>query len=182
MTKKLLLAVLISVASCGVALAQRYEVSDPQRAIEDVIYDLEDLIDESRDRKLADKAEDVVSKLEDAAQELSKDPADYPAAAGNIEGAIGDLEAAVKDRLLDGGSGIGLMDDLVTISRGLATSTLAEARSRGANRQDIREARNHLSRGDALRASGRRGTIGAFKRAAARYKDALAKAESAIDD
>lgn len=182
MTKKLLLAVLISVAAGGVALAQRYEVSDPQRAIEDVIYDLEDLIDESRDRKLADKAEDVVSKLEDAAQELSKDPADYPAAAGNIEGAIGDLEAAVKDRLLDGGSGIGLMDDLVTISRGLATSTLAEARSRGANRQDIREARNHLSRGDALRASGRRGTIGAFKRAAARYKDALAKAESAIDD
>ena len=63
MTKKLLLAVLISVASCGVALAQRYEASDPQRAIEDVIYDLEDLIDESRDRKLADKAEDVVSKL-----------------------------------------------------------------------------------------------------------------------
>ena len=181
MKRRLFLAALISVAFCGATLAQRYEESDPQRAIEEVIYDLEDLVDQSRDRKLADKAEDVVSKLEDAAQELSKDPADYPAAAGNIEGAIGDLEAAVKDRLLDSSAGIGLMDDLVTISRDLATSTLAQARSRGANRNDIREARNHLARGDALRASGRRGSIGAFKRAAARYKDALGKAESAID-
>lgn len=181
MKRRLFLAVLISAAFCGAALAQRYAESDPLRAIDDVIYDLEDLVDESRDRELADKAEDVLSKLEDAAKELSKDRADYPAAAGNIEGAIGDLEAAFKDRLLDSRSGIGLMDDLVAISRGLATSTLAEARSRRANRNEIREARNHLARGDALRASGRRGSIGAFKRAANQYKDALSKAESAID-
>ena len=181
MKRRLFLAALISVAFCGATLAQRYEESDPQRALEDVIYDLEDLIDESRDRELADKAEDVVSKLEDAAQKLSKDPADYPAAAGNIEGAIGDLEAAVKDRLLDGSSGIGLMDDLVGISRGLATSALAAARSGRGKRDEVREARSHLARGDTLRASGRRGSIGAFKRAASRYKDALAKAESALD-
>lgn len=181
MKRRLFLAALISIAFCGAALAQRYEESDPQRAIEEVIYDLEDLVDQSRDRKLADKAEDVVSKLEDAAQELSKNPADYPAAAGNIEGAIGDLEAVVKDRLLDTSSGIGLMDDLVTISRGLATRALAEARTGRGKRDEMREARNQLARGDTLRASGRRGSIGAFKRAASRYKDALAKAESAID-
>lgn len=181
MKRTLFLAVLISVAFWAAAHAQRYEDAGPLRALEQVLYDLENLVDESRDRKLADKAEDVVSKLEDAASELSKRPADFPAAAGNIEGAIGDLEAAVKDRLLDASAGIGLMDDLVTISRGLATRALAAARNRRDKRDEIREARTHLARGDTLRASGRRGSIGAFKRAASRYKDALGKAESAID-
>ena len=180
MKRSRILAVLISFALCGAANAQRYRDDGALRALEEVLYDLEDLVDESRDSKLADKTEDVLSKLEDAANELSKRPADSSAAAGNLEGAIGDLEAAVKDRLLDPDSGIGLMDDLAGVSRSLAVRALTAA-GRRSGRGDIRQARSDLSRGDSLRASGRRGSIGAFKRAAARYKDALSKAESALD-
>ena len=176
-----MLAVVMSVAFLGGAQAQQYADAGPLRALEEVLYDLESLIDESGDRELADKAEDVVSKLEDAARELSKERADFPAAAGNIEGAIGDLEAAVRDRLLDPDAGIALMDDLAGISRGLASRALRAASRNRRNRDEIQQAGADLSRGDSLRSAGRRGSVRAFKNAAARYKDALGKAESAID-
>ena len=181
MIRALLLAGLMSLNSLGVGNAQSFEDAGPLRVLEDVRYDLENLVDEGHDTELADKAEDVLSKLEDAARELSKRPADFPDAVGNIEGAIGDLEAAVKNRLLDPEAGIALMDDLAGISRALASRALTAASRRRGSRGEIQQARTDLSRGDSLRASGRRGSIGAFKRAASRYKDALSKAESSID-
>jgi hypothetical protein len=72
------------------------------------------------------------------------------------------------------------MDDLAGVSRSLAARALTAAGRRRGSRGEIQQARTDLSRGDSLRASGRRGSIVAFKRAANRYKDALGKAESAI--
>jgi hypothetical protein len=179
MRKALILTGLISLAPLGAGEAQLVEDVRPLRQIDRALFELEDTIHRSCDPDLADKAEDAMTKLEDAGQELAKRPPDDQAAAGNLEGAIGDLEAAVKDKCFDPVTGIGVMDDLAAISRQLATRSLDAAFSYGGKRDEIHQARNDLARGDALRASGRRGRLDAFKQAANKYKDALSKAQSA---
>ena len=92
----------------------------------------------------------------------------------NIEGAVGDLEAAVGlDPTVDSDL-IDLMDELAGIAQQLATEALDEAIAQGGDPGDINDAQQALADGDALRASG------AFKDAVNKYKDALAKAESAL--
>lgn len=181
MRNRLLLAGLLGLAALGAPLrAQPFEDARPLREIDRALFELEDTIHRSCDPDLADKAEDAMAKLESAGQELAKQQPDDQAAAGNLEGAIGDLEAAVRDKCFDPATGIGVMDDLAAISRQLATRSLDAGFSYGGERDEMRQARNELARGDALRAAGRRGRLDAFKQAAAKYKDALSKAQGAI--
>lgn len=178
MRKALILAALLSLDGAG---ASAFADVGALRGIDRVRYELEDAIVRGCDRELADKAEDAVGKLEAAGHELDERPADEQAAAGNLEGAIGDLEAAVKDTCFDAPTGIALMDELAAISRRLATRNLQQALRYGGKRDEVRAARQSLARGDTLRAAGRRGRLTAFKQAAAEYRAALSKAESAID-
>ena len=181
MRKDLLLTGLLGLAVLGApAQAQLFEDDRPLREIDRALFELEDTIHRSCDPDHADKAEDAMAKLENAGRELAKHPPDDQAAAGSLEGAIGDLEASVRDKCFDPATGIGVMDDLAEISRQLATSTLDAAYGYRGKRDEIHDAQDALARGDALRASGRRGNLGAFKQAANKYKDALSKAESAI--
>ncbi len=87
---------------------------------------------------------------------------------------MGDLEAAVQDGLLDATEGAQLMDQLAGVAQQLAENAINEAIAQGGNATTIAEAQLALALGDALRASG------AFKDAVNKYKDALAKAESAL--
>jgi hypothetical protein len=141
--------------------------------------ELDRLIEETCDSKLADKAEDARDKIDEAAEKLAKDPPDRQATAGGIEGAIGDLAAAVDDGCFEPEHGVGIMDDLLGVSRELAVEALDVASDRG-KRDEIHEAEKFLAKGDSARRQGRRGSLDAFKDAAKWYKDALAKSESAM--
>lgn len=178
MRKALILAALLSL---GEARASAFEDVKPLREIDQVRYELEDAIERSCGGELADKAEDALDKLEAARRELDERPADEQAVAGNLEGAIGDLEAAVEDGCFDTPTGIALMDDLAAVSRYLASRTLRQALRHGGKRDEIRAARQDLARGDALRGSGRRGRLVAFKQAVNEYRGAQSKAESAME-
>ena len=130
------------------------------------------LVDDNPDTPLADKVEDAVAKLEVALSELDKTPPDNQAALGNIEGAVGEIEAAVNDELLDPEEGNQLMDDLAGIARQIADEAIYEATDAGGDPDIIAEAEEFLDEGDVLREAG------AYKDSVAKYKDALAKAES----
>lgn len=180
MRKTLILAGVLSLSPLAAVGVQPFEDARPLREIDRALVELEDTMHRTCDPDLADKAEDAIAKLESAGQELAKQQPDDQAAAGHLEGAIGDLEAAVKDKCFDPATGIGVMDDLAAISRQLATRALDATFSYGGKRDELRQARNELARGDALRAAGRRGRLDDFKQAAAKYKDALSKAQGAI--
>ena len=178
MRKALILAALLS--SGGVEASGREDVG-LLREIERVRYELERVVHRSCSSELADKAEDVDAKLEAAGQELDASSPDEQAAAGALEGAIGDLAALVEKDCFAAPTGIALMDDLAGISRSLASEALRWARRHGDKDDEIDAARHALARGDTLRTSGRRGRLEAFKEAASAYREALSKAESAID-
>jgi len=151
------------------------QASSPQEAIQNVSAVLNDIITNSAGTPLADKAQDAFDKLQTALNELNKEPPDNQAAVGNIEGAVGDLEAAVKDGLLDSTAGAELMDDLAGVARQLAADAIDNAIADPASDQgEISDAEQSLADGDALRGSGD------FKDAVNKYKDALARAESAL--
>lgn len=152
----------------------------PAQTAANTIEKIENLIDADPDSDLAAKAQDAIEKLEDAVVELSKTPPDEQAAAGNIEGAIGELEAAVKDGVLDLATGIAFMNDLVGISRTLATDAVALAVNEGGDAKDIKDAEKFLAKADKLRAKGQAGKFRKFKDAANFYKDALSKADGAV--
>ena len=125
---------------------------------------------------LADKIEDVLEKTETAYEELNKEPPDYQAVLGNLEGAVGDLEAAVKDGLLDPDVGKKHMDLCTRIARQLAMNAINEAEACEGDEAIIDEAWAYLEEGDDLRGE----DPPKFKDAINKYKDALAKAESAL--
>ena len=117
--------------------------------------------------------EDAKAKAQTALDELNTTPLDNQAAVGNIEGAVGDLEAAIgldpaQDPILTD-----LMDQLAGLAQQLASDALDQAIAQGGDPTVIADAQQALVEGDTLRASG------AFKDAVNKYKDALAKAESA---
>jgi hypothetical protein len=107
------------------------------------------------DRKARAKLEDVLAKVESALEKL--DEGDRQGAAGDIEGAAGDLEAAVKTGVVATAVG----------------NRIEEAKAGGGDAAKIDEAERSLARGDARLGSGE------FKKAIAKYKDALSKAEGA---
>lgn len=123
--------------------------------------------------QLADKLEDVAAKVKTADGELGKTPPDNQAALGAVEGAVGDLEAAVKDGVLDSATGTSLMGDLTAAARQLASRAIEQAGARNGKASVIAEANTALNEADGLRTSAK------FKDAVAKYRSALAKAESA---
>jgi hypothetical protein len=91
---------------------------------------------------------------------------------------VGDLEAAVKDNLLDSQQGtelIDIMDSFVAIARQIAMDAIQNAIGSGGDPDLINEAQQALTEGDDMRFEE------LFKDAVNKYKDALAKAESAIN-
>ena len=145
----------------------------PEEAIQDVTDVLQDIVDANPGTPTADKLDDVIAKLQTALDELNKEPPDNQASVGNIEGAVGDLEATVNDGLLDFAQGSDLMDQLAGVARQLASDALDFAIDQGGDPSEINDAQQALDEGDALKASA------SFKDAVSKYKDALAKAESA---
>jgi len=140
------------------------------------IDDLQDIVDIDPDTPLAAKAGDAQAKLQTALDELNKTPPDNQAAVGNIEGAVGDLEAAANAELLDpllGEQLMQLMDQLAGVARQLASDAINEASSQMGESTVIDDAQQSRAEGDTLRG------FGLFKDAVNKYRDALAKAESA---
>jgi parallel beta-helix repeat protein len=150
-----------------------------EQGLRNLIKELNEIIENNPGTPLADKIEDARDKVVCALEELEKSPPDNQAVVGNLEGAVGDIEAAVKDDLLDLADGIYLIDQAVRVARQLAVNAIMDAIERGGDPDSITEAQGYLDEGDVLRASGLSGNIQDFKEAVNKYKDALAKAESA---
>jgi hypothetical protein len=131
------------------------------------------LVGDNPGTPLASKIEDALDKLDEADIELAKTPPDLSAALNNIEDAVGDVEAAVEQGLLAAARGKTIMLLLAEEARSLAQTTIDEAIERSGEVSKIVEAEQRLSEGDGHLAADE------FKRAVARYKDALAKAEGA---
>ena len=80
----------------------------------------------------------------------------------------------MSDGLLDPGQGTAVLNEIAAIARRCATDAIDEATAQGGDPGEIVNAQQELTNGDSLR------TLGAFKDAVAKYKDTLAKAESAL--
>lgn len=148
-------------------------VLTPAMTLENIADELQSTMDSYSGTSLLDKLEDVLAKVETALDELEKSPPDNQAAVGNIDGAVGDLEAAVIE-WLNPDQGAQLMDCLAGIARQLAVDALNYAIDHGGKSDEIGDAQEYLAEGDTLRASE------AYKDVVNKYKDALAKAESAV--
>jgi serine protease AprX len=154
------------------ALAAVELAANPAATIASAIAELDAIIAANPGSR-SDKLEDARDKLRKALEELKKTPPARQAAMGAIEGALGDLEAAAAEGHLDATQSTRVLDRVTGAARQLAVDALDEATSRGGKQGEIAEANRALNEGDALRA------VGSFKAAVNKYKDALAKAESA---
>jgi len=153
-------------------------VSSPEQAIQSVIDELTSIVSENPGTSLADKVEDASASVQTVLDELNKTPPDNQAAAGIIEGAIGSLEDAIKDNILDQTQGEQFIDQLLTVSRQLATNAISIAiNTPGSDAGKISSANAALANGDSLRTTS---SFGDFKNAAAEYKTAISEAEGAI--
>ena len=135
---------------------------------------LQALVENNPGTPMADKLDDAIEYLDKAFEEFGKLPADYQAALGQLEGAVGLLQSAIDDDLLDSDLGTQLMDEIAGVAREFAERALGDARRRRAEPDVIAEAQEYSDEGDMLRGAG------LFKDAINKYKDALAKAESAV--
>jgi len=154
-------------------------VSSPEQAIQNLIDELNSIVSENPGTPLAAKVGDASSSVQTALAELNKTPPDNQAAAGNIEGGIGSLEVAIKDNGLDQTQGELLIDQILTVSRQLATNAISIATNTpGSDAGKISSANAALAKGDSLRTPPT--SFGDFKSAAAEYKVAIAEAEGAI--
>jgi len=154
-------------------------VVDPTQAIQNLIDELNSIVSENPETPLADKVEDASASVQTVLDELNKTPPDNQAAAGNMEGAIGSLEDAIKDNILDQTQAEQFIDQLLTVSRQLATNAISIATNTpGSDAGKISSANAALANGDSLRTSPT--SFGDFKSAAAEYKVAIAEAEGAI--
>jgi hypothetical protein len=154
-------------ASATVAIT----VLSPAETLESIVADLEELIESDRGR--SDKLEDVVAKLETALDELGKTPPARQSAMGAIEGAVGELQAAVDSGYVEFDVGSVFLNRVTGAARQPAVGAIDAATARGGATSKIDEAKRALAEGDALRAGG------SAKDSVGKYKDALAKAESA---
>ncbi len=152
----------------------------PEAQLDQVAGDLLEIINDDPGAPLADKLADALASVETSLEELDKEPRDNQAAVGNLEGAVGSICDAVLDEGFDAAQGAQLMDDLAGVAMQLAVDAFVAAIALGGDPDEIDEAAMFLAEGDALRALGVAGDCEAFKDAVNAYKDALAKAESAI--
>ena len=135
---------------------------------------LQRIIDNNPGTPLADKAEDALASAQTALDELDKTQPDNQAAIGNIESVVNNLEAAVKDGLLDSAEGKQFNDQLASAASQLAVDAINLAISQGGDQGEIEEAQNYLAQGES------QAVDEAYRDAVSMYKDALAKAESAM--
>jgi len=147
--------------------------------LENACNDIEGIINNTFDLVLKDKLEDALQSCQTALTEFNKTPSDNQAAAGNIEGAIGDIEASIGLVPAQNDALTSIMDDFAGIARQLASDAIDAAISGGGDAVKIADAQQSLADGDTLRASAAAGALGDYKDAASKYKDAIAKAESA---
>jgi hypothetical protein len=161
---------------CTVALFAFADVAWAMPEVEEVIGQLQQIVEDDPDPAVVDKAEDILAKVLTAHYELTKIPPDYQAAVGNIEGAVGDLEAAVDDGLLDAEQGTELMNLLTCAAWQLAAGAVYQAIDCDADADKIADAEQALAEAQGLWLDG------AYKDAANKFKDALAKAEGAVSD
>jgi len=151
----------------------------PAEATQNVIDELNSIVSGNPGTPLAAKIQAASASVQTALSELNKTPPDNQAAAGNIEGAVGSLEDAIKDTGLKKLQGQRLIDQLLTISRELATNAISIAKIvPGSDAGKIISAKIALANGDFLREPPK--LFGQFKSAAAMYKIAIAEAEGAI--
>ena len=148
-------------------------------ALQNVIDELQNIIDNNPGTPLADKLEDAKGSVQTAINQLNKTPPDNQATAGNIEGAAGSLEDAIKDEGLDQTQGEELINQLLDISRQVALNAIDTANNTlGSDLGKIASANAALTNGDTLRTPPT--SFGDFKTAAAEYKVAIAEAEGAL--
>ncbi|MFQ5656768.1 MAG: Ig-like domain-containing protein [Candidatus Methylomirabilales bacterium] len=145
----------------------------PRQRLEFICHELQAIVDSNPGTTLADKVEDAVAKCRTALDELKKTPPDGQAALGTMKDAVAKLEAAINEGL-DPQEGTKRMDQLTRTARQLATEALDQAIDQGGDSGKIADAQEALGEGDALRASSE------FRDAAAKYREALQKAESAL--
>jgi hypothetical protein len=118
-----------------------------------------------------DKLEDALANVDSAIAKL--DGGDRQGALGELEGAVGDIRAAVTAGNLDASVGTTLMRDIAAFARIIATQSIDAAKARNGDASKIAEAETARAQGDA------RATNNRFKEAIAKYKDSVAKSESA---
>jgi len=117
---------------------------------------------------------DIAGHLERYAGEASKTPPDMVAALGDLEQAVANLETAVKNQLVSAEDGTRLLKALSAAAELSATKAIEVAdKSPGAKRSDIELARRKFEEGRAASQGGD------FKKAVARFKEALHKAQGA---
>jgi Beta-propeller repeat len=144
-----------------------------EQDIEPIRDRIDALIAADPESRAADKLEDSLAKVENAIAKLGA--GDRQGALGEVEGAVGDIAAAVNARDLDATVGTALMRDIAAFARIIATQAIDAAKARNGDARKIAEAEAALAQGDARAAAPRN----RFKDAIGKYKDAVAKAESA---
>ena len=138
----------------------------------DITPALQDIVDDNPGTPVADKVEDAIPLVQKALDELAKEPPDAQAAMGAIESAVGDLGAALGlGSESDDENIMALIDQLALAARQLAEAAIAFAISESGDADEIAEAIQFLEDGDQLLQK---------KDAVNKYKNSLAKAESAV--
>ncbi|MDP9192847.1 MAG: hypothetical protein M3P06_14190 [Acidobacteriota bacterium] len=117
---------------------------------------------------------DIVGHLEKYIGEASKTPPDMVAALGDLEQAVANLEAAVRNQLVSAEDGTRFLKALSAAAELSATKAIEAAdKSAGAKRSDIELARRKCEEGRTASQGGD------FKKAMARFREALHKAQGA---
>jgi len=82
----------------------------PTQALQSLIDELQDIVDNNPRTELADELDDIVSELQEAKNELTGSPPDNEEAVDEIQDAIEDIEELIDDGLLDATQGSKLVD------------------------------------------------------------------------
>jgi hypothetical protein len=154
------------------------EVQSPAQAAANTIGEIEDVLATAPSQSTR-SLENAIDSLENAVVALSMTPLDTQTATLNLDAANRELEMAANKGLPTATS-IALMDDVVGVSRLLATDAIAIATAGSGSPLKISQAQTLLAQGDTLRSSAKGGSIRDFRPAGRKYGDSTARAESAL--
>lgn len=135
---------------------------------------LQEIIDDTPNTDVAEKAEDAYYNLLIVSAELNYPSPDIQAAFRNVEESAGDWAGIVNDGFLDVKVGTQLIESLTYVAKLLAMEAIDRAMDTGSDLDLINEAQYELNEGNRLKASG------LYVDARSRYKDALTKAEASM--